>query len=131
MTQANLSKKDLYDRLTAVDGGDSGVAADEVTYAKTGWTGIEDVAGALDDLKDAKVDIPADPTDLVTALTDLTQAGSFTPDYAIQALTNSSPYGFATADEAETVLSVILNLQERLAAIETALSAAGLMETGT
>jgi hypothetical protein len=60
---------------------------------------------------------------LTANLTTLTQAGTFTPDYAIQAMTNTSPYGFATLDEAETVLSVILNLQARVAELEAALDA--------
>lgn len=62
---------------------------------------------------------------MTSQLTSLTQAGSFTPDYAIQALTNTSPYGFVTLDEAETVLSVILNLQTRVQELEDMLSAAG------
>ena len=62
---------------------------------------------------------------LTTSLTSLTQAGAFTPDYAIQALTNVAPYGFVTADEAETVLSVILNLQVRVNQLEARLQASG------
>lgn len=66
-------------------------------------------------------------TALTTALTSLTQAGSFTPDYAIQAFTNSTPFGFVTADEAETVLSVIRNLQTRVGELETKLQANGVI----
>ena len=62
---------------------------------------------------------------LTTSLTSLTQAGAFTQDYAIQALTNVAPYGFVTADEAETVLSVILNLQVRVNQLEARLQASG------
>jgi len=64
---------------------------------------------------------------LTTTLTSLTQAGAFTPDYAIQALTNIAPYGFATLDEAETTLSVILNLQARVNQLEARLQANGLI----
>jgi len=55
----------------------------------------------------------------VGSLTALTQAGSFTPDYAIQAMTNTGPYGFASLDEAETVLSVIKTNQARIDALIT------------
>jgi hypothetical protein len=58
---------------------------------------------------------------LTASLTSLTQAGTFTPDYAIQAMTNTSPYGFATLDEAETVLSVILNMQTKIDELENRL----------
>lgn len=66
------------------------------------------------------------PTAMTSTLTSLTQAGTFTPDYAIQAMTNTSPYGFATLDEAETVLSVILNIQTRLDEAEDKLQSLGL-----
>ncbi len=46
-----------------------------------------------------------------------------TPDYNIQAITNSSPYGFVNAAEAITVLYVIKNLQVRLAEVEARLEA--------
>lgn len=41
-----------------------------------------------------------------------------TPDYALQALTTSSPYGLATAAEAITLLYVIKNLQQRVLDLE-------------
>lgn len=61
------------------------------------------------------------------SLTTLTQAGSFTPDYAIQAMTSSTPFGFVSANEAETVLSVILNLQARVNQLEIKLQANNLI----
>ena len=64
---------------------------------------------------------------LTASLGTLSQAGSFTPDYAIQALTNTSAWGFATQDEAESVLSVIINMQLRINQLETRLQAAGLL----
>lgn len=72
---------------------------------------------------------PADPADLVAALDELTVVGPTTPDYNIQDLTDSSPYGFASLEEGRTVLSVIKNLQQRVAALEAALVAAGIAET--
>lgn len=44
-----------------------------------------------------------------------------TPDYALQALTTSSPYGLATAAEAISVLYVIKNLQQRVLDLEARL----------
>lgn len=62
-----------------------------------------------------------------TELTDLTQAGSFTPDYAIQAITNSSPYGFVSAAEGETVVKVVQANKVRIAEIIACLQEKGLM----
>jgi len=50
-----------------------------------------------------------------------------TPDYAIQALTQTTPFGFVTADEGHTVLSVIANLQARVNALETVLVNLGIL----
>lgn len=56
----------------------------------------------------------------VAALTTITIADAAgTPDYALQALTTTSPYGLATAAEAITLLYVIKNLQERVLALES------------
>ena len=52
------------------------------------------------------------------ALTALTHTAPTTPDYAIQALTTTSPYGFVSADEGNTVLKVIVNLALRVKALE-------------
>lgn len=57
----------------------------------------------------------------VAALTTITHTSPGTPDYAVQNVINSSAYGFATADEANTVLSVIRNLQIRVADLEARL----------
>jgi len=67
------------------------------------------------------------PTALTTQLTTITHNAPSTPDYAIQAVTNSSPYGFVTADEGDSVLKVIANLQTRLGELETKLQALGLL----
>jgi hypothetical protein len=74
----------------------------------------------------------AAPTDqgaaLTAQLTTLTPADAVgTPDYAIAAITNSTPYGFASAQEAITVLYVIKNLQTRLAEVEARLEEKGLI----
>jgi hypothetical protein len=67
------------------------------------------------------------PTSLTAQLTTITHTAPGTPDYAIQDLTNSSPYGFATKDEGNSVLSVIANLQTRLDELETKLQNLGLV----
>lgn len=59
--------------------------------------------------------------------TAITHTAPGTPDYAIQALTQTSPFGFVTADEGHTVLKVIANLQARLAEVEARLEAVGLV----
>lgn len=54
----------------------------------------------------------------LAALTLLTHTAPGTPDYAIQNLTTSTPYGFVTADEGNTVLKVVAQLQARVAILE-------------
>ena len=68
-----------------------------------------------------RVDIDAVGTGAlpVAALTTITHTAPSTPDYAIANTTNSSPYGFSTQDEANTVLSVIKNLQVRVLDLES------------
>lgn len=56
------------------------------------------------------------------ALTTITHVSPATPDYAIQGITSTTPFGFANADEGNTVLSVIRNLQLRVADLETRLA---------
>lgn len=52
------------------------------------------------------------------ALTTITHTAPSSADYAIQNMTASSPVGFVTVDEANTVLSVIKNLQVRVSNLE-------------
>lgn len=62
-----------------------------------------------------------------TALTDITFTAPGSPDYAIQDLVNTSAFGFVTKDEGNTVLSVIKNLQTRVAELETKLQTYGIL----
>jgi len=64
---------------------------------------------------------------LTTQLTTISHTEPTTPDYAIQDLTQTSPYGFASKDEGNTVLKVIKNLQTRLSELETKLKAIGIL----
>lgn len=58
----------------------------------------------------------------VAPLTTITPADAVgTPDYAIAAVTASSPYGFVAAAELITVLYVIKNLQQRVLDLEARL----------
>ena len=67
------------------------------------------------------------PTELTDELTSITHTAPGTPDYAIQDLVQNTGFGFATKDEGNTVLSVILNLQTRVNELETKLAALGLL----
>lgn len=65
---------------------------------------------------------------LTAQLTSITIADAAgTPDYAIQAVTATSPYGFVNAAELITTLYVIQNLQVRLAQVEARLEALGVV----
>lgn len=65
---------------------------------------------------------------LTTQLSTITIADAAgTPDYALQAVTNSSAYGFASAAEAISFLYVVKNLQTRCAEMEARMEAAGLV----
>lgn len=64
---------------------------------------------------------------LTAQLTTITHTAPGTPDYAIQNLVQNTGFGFATADEGNTVLAVVANLQARLAEVEARLEAAGLV----
>ena len=66
------------------------------------------------------------PAALTAALTALTHTAP-TPDYAIQALVQNTGFGFVTADEGNTVLSVIVRLNTRVNELETKLQALGLL----
>ena len=67
------------------------------------------------------------PTELTDELTAITHTAPGTPDYAIQNLVQNTGFGFATADEGNTVLSVIANLQTRVNELETKLASLGLL----
>jgi len=66
-------------------------------------------------------------TELTDELTTVTFSSPGTPDYAIQDLVQNTGFGFVTADEGQTVLSVIANMQTRINELETKLVAYGLL----
>jgi len=61
------------------------------------------------------------------ALTTITSTAPVTPDFAIQDLTSTTPFGFASKDEGNSVLAVVANLQTRVAQLETKLKVYGLL----
>jgi predicted glycosyltransferase len=64
---------------------------------------------------------------LTAQLTTITCSAPGTPDYAIANMVANIGFGFATADEAQSCLKVIANLQIRLAEVEARLEAAKLV----
>ena len=68
------------------------------------------------------------PAALTASTTQITYTEPGIPDYIIQDFTQSAPYGFVTADEAQTLLKVIKNLQTRVDELETKLKAIGLIQ---
>lgn len=89
------------------------------------------VAFALEQREcDNKIEIIPDPDTLTTQLTSITHTEPGAADYAIQDLIDSgvgSAFGFATKDEGNTVLKVILNLQTRVAELEAQLKLYGIL----
>jgi len=67
------------------------------------------------------------PAALTAQKTSITHTAPGTEDFAIQDLTQTSPFGFVSKDEGNTVLAVILNLQTRLAEVEARLEELGLV----
>jgi hypothetical protein len=66
------------------------------------------------------------PTALTAALTALTHTAPGTPDYALQNLT-AGGFGFVTADEGNTMLTVLVRTALRVGELETKLQALGLL----
>lgn len=101
----------------------------KVYHKQGGDTLVVASGGAIDVEAGGKILVDGTQGAALTAqLTTITIADAAgTPDYALQALTTTSPYGLATAAEAITLLYVIKNLQTRMAEIEARLEAAGLV----
>jgi len=74
-------------------------------------------------LKIAPASQSAAPT---TAITTITFVEPVTPDYTIQ-IVQLSGFGFATADEGNSVLKALANAQIRIAQLETALRDKGII----
>ena len=66
-------------------------------------------------------------TSLTAGLTHITAKLPVSYDYVIADLTQTTPFGFASANEGQTVLTVIANLQTRVTELETRLRTYGLL----
>src|SRR3989338_8354652 len=64
---------------------------------------------------------------LTAQKTTITHTAPGTEDFAIQNLTQTTPFGFVSQDEGNTALTVIANLQTRMAEIESRLEKLGLI----
>jgi hypothetical protein len=64
---------------------------------------------------------------LTAASTTITAKLPVLPDYVIADLTQTDPFGFVSANEGQTVLNVITNLQTRVNQLEARLQAYGLL----
>lgn len=64
---------------------------------------------------------------LTAQLTTITHTAPGTPDYALQDLVQNTGFGFATADEGNSLLAVVANLQARCAELEARLEALGIV----
>lgn len=64
---------------------------------------------------------------LTAGLTHITAKLPVSYDYVIADLTQTTPFGFASANEGQTVLTVIANLQTRVDQLEDRLQAYGLL----
>ena len=65
------------------------------------------------------------PTALTAQDTTITHTAPGVSDFIIQDLINTTPFGFVTKDEGNTVLQVIANLQTRVSELETKLQSIG------
>jgi len=87
-----------------------------------------DSSGGLLSFFDAA--LVAQQTEITDELTTVTHTAPGTPDYALQDLIDSgvgSAFGFATKDEGNTLLSVVVNNQARIKELEDVLNAYGLL----
>jgi len=104
------------------DVGSKVYAEDNFTVGVSISTASVPIGMVTEYISSTKIRVDIDPVGVgalpVAALTTITHTSPGTPDYAIANTTNSSPFGFSTQDEANTVLSVIRNLQIRVADLE-------------
>lgn len=101
------------------------MAVEQVTYNSPDGATMGKSSSELVGFHGSACDQAAALTAQLTTITIADAAG--TPDYALSALTTTSPYGLATAAEAITLLYVIKNLQTRMAEIEALLEEKGLV----
>ena len=104
------------------------VEAGGVVTVRSGGRIALDSGAVLDLASGAKLAISgAQPAALTAQLTTITHTAPGTPDYALQNLTDTGGFGFASADEGNSVLKVIANLQARCAEMEARMESLGIV----
>jgi hypothetical protein len=122
-TDSTLSKTRL-----SISGTDGTITlGDAVNFALNTTTGTKIGTATNQKLSFYNATPIVQPTELTDELTTITYTAPGTPDYAIQDLTDSGGFGFATKNEGNTALSVIANLQTRVNELETKLVSLGLL----
>ena len=101
------------------------MAVEQVTYNSPDGATMGKSSSELVGFHGSACDQAAALTAQLTTITPADAAG--TPDYAIAAITNTSPFGFSNAAEAITLLYVVRNLQVRLLEVEALLEEKGLV----
>ena len=109
-----------HDALTGLGGTPTNTHAQIDSHIVTATTHIGTTSGNPHNVVVGDIITPG--AALTASLTSLTQAGSpSVQDFNLQAMISTTPWGFASQDEAETFLQVILNMQTRINELETRL----------
>jgi len=120
---------ELMLRGKRIVGASPGGSAGQMQYNEAGALAgssaiVTNSAGQLALFNGTPIDKPAALTEAVTTITHTTPA---TDDYAISAPASFGSYGFANANEFNTVMKVIRNLQTRVNELETKLKSLGVL----
>lgn len=113
--RAHPNSKNLIDLIPLLEGKMNRQEREALRNALVRLEGVQDVK------------IRSRSQKITGTLTTLSHSEPGTADYAIQDLTTSSPYGFVSSDEAQTVLKVIVNLQTRVNELEQVLINHGIL----
>lgn len=109
------NSKNLIDLIPLLEGSMTRQERENLRNALVRIEGVQDVK------------IRSRSQSITGTLTTITSTSPGTADYAIQDLTTSSPYGFVSSNEAQTVLQVIANLQARVNELEQVLIDHGIL----
>lgn len=109
------NSKNLVDLIPLLEGNMSRRERENLRNALVRIEGVQDIK------------IRSRSQSITGTLTTLSASAPGTADYIIQDLTNSSPYGFVSSDEGQTVLQIISNLQARVNELEQVLIDHGIL----
>ena len=112
LTNKTLSGATITDATDIVIGSTTGTKIGTATTQKIGFYNEAPVV---------------QPTALTTAETTLTFVNENTPDFALSSLTTTASAGFASLDEAQAFVEVVVNMQTRIGELETKLQSLGLL----